>query len=142
MQNPIVTFETGDIIEIDAGVWPDGTIRRRLAMVSDTDHRHFMILTNDQTEKTYPLLPSLNPEKIGNPSGWAFVLLQDYGEETYRQYSRLQELFLELLEIDSMTYYRALYWAKQNLNFDPALALQYGQEETKAAWHDRLGFIP
>lgn len=138
--NPTVTFETGDIIEIDAGVWPDGSTRRCLALVSDTDHRYFMTLTNDQTEKTYPLLPSLNPEKIGNPSGWAFVLLQDYGEETYRQYSRLQELFLELPEIDSMTYYRALYWAKQNLNFDAALALQHGQEETQTAWYARLGF--
>ena len=93
MQNPIVTFETGDMIEIDAGVWPDGRIRRRLTLVSGIDHPHFFILTHDQTENTYPLLPSLNPKKISNPSGWAFVLLQDYGEDTYRQYSSTRTVF-------------------------------------------------
>lgn len=142
MQNPIVTFETGDIIEIDAGVWPDGTIRRRLAMVSDTDHRHFMILTNDQTEKTYPLLPSLNPEKIGNPSGWALVLYEHHGEVIYRQYDQLQNELLAMSDYDSMTYYRALYWAKNNLNFDFVQALHHGRAETQSAWHARLGFIP
>ena len=138
--NPTVIFEAGDIIEVDAGTWPDGSTRRRLAFVADSG-RDFLILTNDQTEKAYPLLPSLNPEKIGNPSGWSLVLYQDHGEAIYRQYAQLQNELLAMSDYDSMIYYRALYWAKHNLNFDFAQALQHGRAETQAAWHARLGFI-
>lgn len=132
-------FDALEMIEIDAGQTRDGATRRRLVMVAENG-REFIDLIDDPAPLSCPIEAELNPVKVGNAAGWSMVVYQNAGEEAYREYDQLQEFLLAWPGIDSLTYNRALFWAKSNLNFSPLAALEYAEAERRAAWNKRLGF--
>ncbi|PHU99795.1 hypothetical protein [Iodobacter sp. BJB302] len=134
----VVQFNAMELIEINVGKNLDGTIRRRLVMV-DQSGWEYRDLLDDPAAMVYPIYASLHPERVGNSVGWSVVIYQNQGEDEYRKFGHLED-FLQALGLDSLTYSRALYWAKMTLNFDPMSVLEHGENETKAAWGDRLGF--
>lgn len=125
----IAKFAPDVLIEIDDSL--QGF--RKLGVVTESGQAYIDLAESDATP--FPSYQALNPIAIGDPLGWAFEIMDQRPAE-FGAYSALQKKLL-LAGVDSLTYYRALYWARQVGEYDFTKCLQAGQSATEQVRQSR-----
>ncbi len=105
---------------------------RKLAVVTEDLVSHYDT-TNLENNQIWPTFIKQNPVAVGDPADWLVDLFFE-GEESgdlsqHAAYSEMQDELLTTCP-DTLTYYRACYWALKNRDYDAAKALAAGQSET------------
>jgi hypothetical protein len=125
----IAKFAPDVLIEIDDAL--QGF--RKLGVVTESGQAYIDLAESDATP--FPIYQALSPIAVGDPLGWAFEIM-DRRPAEFGAYSALQKSLLAA-GVDSLTYYRALYWACQAGEYDSTKCLQAGQSATEQVRQSR-----
>lgn len=114
---------------------------RKLGVVTPSGDAYFDLSESEEDATPFPIYEALDPQAAGEELAWSFTLA-DNSPENAAKFNELMETLLAL-NLDTITYYRAVKWACDARNFDPDQALAAGRQATDAvresrAFMDRL----
>lgn len=101
---------------------------RKLGVVAPSGLAYYDLLGDPNGDTAFPIYEAMSPQDVGDPTSWGFELI-DADPQAAQQYQELNGRLLEA-GIDTLTYYRALKWAKDNSRFDFDAALEAGRMAT------------
>lgn len=125
----LAQFAPDTLIEIDDTI---GGFRK-LGIVTESGQAYFDLIESDATP--FPIYQTLNPVGIAEPLRWAFEIMDQRPAE-FEAYSALQKSLLAT-GVDSLTYYRSLYWACKAGEYDFTKCLLAGQAATSQVKQSR-----
>ena len=109
---------------------------RKLGVVAPSGLAYYDLLGDPSGDTAFPIYEAMQPQDVGDPTSWAFELV-DTDPQAAQQYQELNGRLLDA-GIDTLTYYRALKWARDSGRYDDLdAALAAGREATELVRESR-----